>query len=102
DVAAWFKWQDALKASTDLTLTSEYWKTSGARQDNGALCSAAGKPAGCNVASYTGVGTVDFQIPMEAKLGFRYHHPRQNPSPAPAWASRPGRIVRDPISQDLF
>ena len=39
---------------------------------------------------------------MEAKLGFRYHHPRQDTSAPPVWASVPGRNYRDPMSQDLF
>jgi long-chain fatty acid transport protein len=102
DVAAWFKWQDALSAPTDLTLTSEYWQTSGARQDNAMLCASANKPAGCNVVTYPGVGHVNFQIPMEAKLGLRYHHPRQDVTKRPGWASTPGRKVRDPMSEDLF
>ena len=31
DVSAWYKWQDALKGSGDLTIESGYWQTSGVR-----------------------------------------------------------------------
>ena len=47
-------------------------------------------------------GTIDFQIPMEAKLGLRFHLPRKDVETQPGWASVPGRKVRDPLSQDVF
>ena len=100
NVAAWFKWQDALKADTDLTLTSLYWNSSGT--PNTKPCAGAGLAAGCNVTQAPGAGTVNFQIPMEAKLGLRFHMPRKDPGKRPGWASVPGRKVRDPMSEDLF
>jgi long-chain fatty acid transport protein len=90
DVAAWFKWQDALKASTDLSLTGQYWKPTG----------ALNSPLFTN--NYPGAGTISFQIPMEAKLGLRFHLPRKDAVARPGWASAPGRKVRDPMSEDLF
>lgn len=103
DVAAWFKWQDALKASADVTLTSGYWASSGKPAGNIVPCgaNAAQMMYPCNQISYQGAGQLNVQIPMEAKLGIRYHHPRVNPS-QPTWASVQGRKVRDPMSQDVF
>jgi len=98
DVAGWFKWQDALKASTDLTLTSLYWNANGT--PNTTPC--VGAAANCNLTQANGAGTVKLQIPMEAKLGLRFHLPRKEVTDAPGWSTRPGRKVRDPMSQDIF
>jgi long-chain fatty acid transport protein len=106
DVSAWFKWQDALKANADLTLTSEYWRSSGVREpSNDTKCMMAGQPAGCNITNAPSAGAINFQIPMEAKLGLRFHWLRKDPGPMPGWLSASnlaGRKVRDPMSQDLF
>jgi long-subunit fatty acid transport protein len=98
DVAAWFHWQDALRAETNLTLDSLYWTQSGAL--NAMPCT--GLKANCNVTQKSDAGTVTFQIPMEAKLGLRFHLPRKDQSKKPGWASNPDRKVRDPMSEDLF
>jgi long-chain fatty acid transport protein len=100
DVAAWFKWSDALKADADLRLEALYWKPSGQRNATACADMMNSNPS-CNVTTVAAAGTVKFQVPMEAKIGFRYHHPRQDPQ-LPGWASTPGRKVRDPMSEDLF
>jgi long-chain fatty acid transport protein len=102
DIAGWFKWSDALKASTDLTLTSEYFGPNGAVQTK--YCGTLKPPqgAGCNVTNAQNAGTIQVNIPMEAKLGLRYHMPRTGEIESPAWASREDRKVRDPLSQDVF
>ncbi len=98
DVAAWFKWSDALHASTDLNLTSLYWKSSGVL--NTQPCPATSP--NCNITNTPSAGTVSFQIPMEAKLGLRFHQPRKDVAKRPGWANVPGRKVRDPMSEDVF
>jgi long-chain fatty acid transport protein len=45
---------------------------------------------------------VKLNIPMEAKLGIRYHMLRKEPPPRPSWAEKPERRVRDPLSEDWF
>jgi long-chain fatty acid transport protein len=103
DVSAWFKWQDALKGSGDLTIESAYWKPNGARNDTYCADLTPPQAKGCNVTGpKVGVGELKFQIPMEAKVGLRYHMLRADQSNKPAWASVPGRRVRDPLSEDLF
>jgi long-chain fatty acid transport protein len=97
DVSAWFKWQDAIRASTDLHVESHYWNKSGSENTSG-----TGHNDTANQTDVTGVGTIKFNIPMEARLGVRYHHPRANPEEVPSWAPKTGRKVRDPLSQDVF
>lgn len=93
DVGAWFKWQDAVRASTDVHIESRYWTPAGVQNDN----PCAGEAPNCNVTDEDDAGTLKLPIPMEAKLGVRYHHPRG----APAGAGAGGR-VRDPMIEDLF
>lgn len=103
DVAAWFKWQDALKGTGDLHLESFYWKPSGVRDAN--ACEDRGLKKGCNLTDAPGAGTVKLNVPMEAKLGIRYHMLRKEAPPRPGWANKPdhpGRRVRDPLSEDWF
>lgn len=100
DVSAWFKWQDAVKATGDLNLESFYWKTSGARDTD--ACADRMLPKGCNLTEAPKAGTFKLNIPMEAKLGIRYHMPRHNVDQQPGWANQPGRRIRDPLSQDIF
>lgn len=107
DVAAWFKWQDALKGSGDLKLESLYWKASGVRNTSPCGMDAMGNPLpkDCNITIAEKAGTVKLNIPMEAKIGVRYHYLRKDQSNKPKWADnpdKPNRRVRDPMSEDLF
>jgi long-chain fatty acid transport protein len=106
DVAGWFKWQDALKGTGDVVLESMYWKTNGNRNDT--YCTDNKLKSGCNItdtsklADKTPAGALKLNIPMEAKLGFRFHLPRADQSNKPGWGNVPGRKVRDPMSEDWF
>jgi len=55
-------------------------------------------PANCNITEDEDAGTLKFRIPLEARLGFRYHHPLRAGSLVP----KTGPKVRDPIAEDLF
>lgn len=96
DVGASFRWQDAIRSRAHLTIESRYWESAG--RPNETPC-AANEPPDCNVTDEEDAGTFKLALPMEARLGVRYHHPR-------AAAARPradeGRRVRDPMSEDLF
>ncbi|AUX47452.1 hypothetical protein SOCE26_089730 [Sorangium cellulosum] len=96
DVGAWFKWQDAVRAKTDLTIESRYWTTAGIKNED----PCRGEPPGCNVTEEKGAGELRLPVPMEAKLGLRYHKPRGAPRAGRAAAAAPG--VRDPMADDLF
>jgi long-chain fatty acid transport protein len=93
DVAAWFKWSDAVrtKKSADLRLSALYWQKSG-------LASAAPE-----VTDAPGAGSIGMQLPMEAKLALRFHQPRATAQSATVAAIvPPARRVRDPLREDLF
>lgn len=104
DVAAWFKWQDAVKSKADLEATSLYWNQGGLINDDPCLMSDANTMndlgEGCNLTNEPGAGDLEFRIPLEAKLGLRFHMPRKEVVKRPEWASKPG--VRDSLSEDLF
>lgn len=136
DVGGWYKWSDAIRARGNAaTATNFYTKENAGGNDSkvkygdtfypdcgtGTPADQASKPCGNG-----DVGTVKFNIPMEAKLGFRYHKPRRlpvaPPEPAPPAPAEEGaappvnppppvvappapdanKHVRDPLSQDVF
>jgi long-chain fatty acid transport protein len=97
DMGAWYHWSDSISAKTKLDLTSLYWATGGGKSDK--PC-PDGDPE-CNHTVAEDAGTIDFAIPMEAKLGVRFHLPLTTVEAWPAWAEREG-YVRDPLSQDRF
>jgi long-chain fatty acid transport protein len=98
DVAGWFKWQDSIQSSAHVHLEAPYWKQGGAYNDN--PCAGNADPQ-CNVTDEEDAGRIKVPIPMEAKLGFRYHHPRPGIQ-RPTWAGPPARRVRDSLTEDLF
>jgi long-chain fatty acid transport protein len=96
DVGAWFKWQDAVRARTDLVIESRYWTPAGAKNQN----PCRGEAPGCNITDEPSAGHLRMPIPMEAKLGLRYHRPR---ALALRGAGGGGEArVRDPMVDDLF
>lgn len=110
DVAAWFSWKDALRSKADLYAESNYWKQGGGKDED--PCRLADDnpidnlEQGCNVTDAKEAGDLVFRIPMEAKIGMRFHYPRSlqsgELSKRPAWANKPGMSVRDSLSEDLF
>ena len=99
DVAAWYKYMGNVDATGDVTTAANYYVNP----------PSAGTPvvygdtalANCNNPQLTnnpcGSGNnahVTVPIPMEAKLGVRYHQPRSGVPLDPH--------LRDPIAQDLF
>ncbi|MRG94450.1 OmpP1/FadL family transporter [Polyangium spumosum] len=94
DLGASFKWQDAISTRTGLQLESLYWRAGG--QKNETPCPMG--PADCNITNDEDAGTLKLRIPLEARLGLRYHHPLRAGSLVP----KTGRKVRDPIAEDLF
>ena len=105
DFGAWYKFSDAIRARTKLTLDSNYWLAGGTKNDN--RCTPADPQ--CNTTVDEDAGSLEFNIPMEAKIGARYHHPLSGDAAGspfdgrryPEWATRAG-YVRDPLSEDLF
>ncbi|MFO0587598.1 MAG: outer membrane protein transport protein [Polyangiaceae bacterium] len=104
DVAAWFRWSDAVDTDASVNVTSLYWDQAG--KVNTAPCGTGA--AGCNITKGEkagdpgyNAGHIKLNIPMEAKLGVRFHYPRSTPAPLPKWAQGTKK-VRDALSEDLF
>ena len=124
DIAGWYKWTDAIRASGDAGTQANYYGKQNAGGDDskvrygdtiyddcgtGLQSYAQTKPCGDG-----GNAKVKFVIPMEAKLGFRYHKPRTEVPLAPAVPTEGGPSepsqprslapdhVRDPLATDVF
>lgn len=107
DVAGWFRWSDAVDTDASVTTTASYWAAGGGPNDSANRCSDGSNPE-CTVTAgekegdpgYM-AGHIKLPIPMEAKLGVRFHYPRQTPGERPVWAQGTKK-VRDAMSEDLF
>ena len=116
DVAGWYKWSDAIRARGDVGTAANYYS-----KDN-ALGNSKGVRYGDTIYPDCGTGlattqacaggqngTVKFVLPMEAKLGFRYHK-RRGAVPALGPEATPEELVaasrakhlRDPLATDVF
>jgi hypothetical protein len=98
DVAGWFKWSDAIKASGDIYTQANYFTPKVANGDTSGIKDGDSTLPDCNVGNGTKIcGNGDnaklrINIPMEAKLGLRYHKPR---GPVK-------KHLRDPMATDVF
>lgn len=119
DIGAWYKWSDAIRASGDLgTAVNYYTKQNAAGDDSkvkygdtifedcgtGLPNDTQKKPCGSGDNA-----KVKAQIPMEAKIGVRYHKPRTVAAPATdEEVLRENRVPaagahsRDPLHDDVF
>jgi long-chain fatty acid transport protein len=98
DIAAWYRWSDAIKTRIDLYAQSGYYTQGGAVD-----ASVEGDPA--RTTDESDAGRFRLDIPMQAKLGLRYHHPRSGlgvHARGQAWLSKHHGAARDSLSQDLF
>jgi long-subunit fatty acid transport protein len=122
DVAGWYKWSDAIRASGDVGTAANFYTRQNASGDDKAVrygdtifedCGTGLSTKACgggNNASLT------YKIPMEAKLGVRFHKPRsvavatelphgaagEGAPAAPATPPSPSRHVRDPLATDVW
>lgn len=115
DIGAWYKWSDAIRARGDVGTAANYFTKANALGDDKNVrygdtifedCGTGLPTTACGAG---GNATVKFVIPMEAKLGVRYHKPRAR---TPRWYGRDeagtfpagarARASRDPIADDVF
>ncbi|MFO0618339.1 MAG: hypothetical protein U0414_37440 [Polyangiaceae bacterium] len=98
ELGAWYRYSDSVRSVTDLTLTSGKFLQNGNLNPD----PCKGMAADCNVTSKEEAGSLEIPIPMEAKLGLRYHHPLgSDTSEKPKWTKdRPN--VHDSLSEDRF
>ncbi|HEY1954751.1 MAG TPA: hypothetical protein VGH28_04050 [Polyangiaceae bacterium] len=90
DVAAWYKWSAPVDASADVKTFAGYYALGGPDVAGNSATPCASGPPVCG----PGLGHVKLAIPMEAKLGFRFHKPRAD------MALEEHR--RDPMAQDVW
>ena len=96
DVAAWYKWSAPIVATGDVRTDANYFTSRVAAGDTSKVARGDSSRADCGDAGSTAcangpVATVRIPIPMEAKLGLRWHLPR-------AGVRAPHR--RDPLAHD--
>jgi hypothetical protein len=114
DVAGWYKWTDSIRATGDVGTAANFYTKQNAGGDDrnvrygdtifddcgtGTPAAQATKPCGAG-----DNGRLKSAIPMEAKIGFRYHEPRGvsfGDAPAPPNGAAPSH-VRDPLATDLW
>jgi long-chain fatty acid transport protein len=98
DLAAWYHFSDAIRSEVDLFAQANYYNQGGRINEQ-----AINDPA--NITDKAKVGSFKARIPMEARLGLRYHHPRskyaENRHTHP-WVDKHGGYARDAMAQDLF
>src|SRR5690606_1009013 len=94
DVGAWFRWSDAIKAKGDAYLYGDYYDVWGIPNEESDYC-VVGNTKGPQNCTRTPSGQTKVRLnqPMEAKLGIRYHHPRNGVAPK---TNSQGNRVRDP------
>ncbi len=99
DVAAWYKWSAPIDAKGDLQTSYPYFTPAVAAGNMGGLSYGDTSVANCNdpmapanACGNGNNGSLRVPIPMEAKLGVRYHHSLAGAD----------EHVRDPMAQDLF
>lgn len=99
DLGAWYKWTDTIRAGGDLYTQANYFTPSVASGDYSGIADGDTSLPDCGTGTGSttcGAGNnarLEMPVPMEAKIGARYHRPRKNAAPSD---------VRDPIAQDVF
>jgi long-chain fatty acid transport protein len=107
DVAAWYKWVSSVNATGDVTTAANYFTSAVNAGDKAqvtygdtaepycqTVASGTPPPATGPVCGSGNNGKITVPIPMEAKLGVRYHKPRPE---LPYDEHR-----REPMAQDVF
>lgn len=97
DVAAWYKYMSSIDAQGDVTTALGYYTKPGFNVvDYGdtSIPNCNNPALTTNPCGHGNNAKVTVPLPMEAKLGVRFHQPRG--------ASALGSHMRDPIAQDVF
>ncbi len=113
DIAGWYKWSDSIKARGDAYTQANYYtpqvasgNTSGIKDGDTSLpdCNfGAGGAGGNNVCGNGNNAFLHLAVPMEAKLGFRYHKPRHKSVVTdPQTGVVKKSHSRDPIADDAY
>jgi hypothetical protein len=109
DIAGWYQWTDAIRASGDVGTATSYYTAAVARGDQSKVGYADTVFSDCGTGRAEDAGKcgsgdnakVKLALPMEAKVGVRFHKPRVSmDDDAPE--ARGARTKRDPLAYDVF
>ncbi|MCC6904130.1 MAG: outer membrane protein transport protein [Polyangiaceae bacterium] len=96
DLAAWYRYSDKVRAKGDLEVTAQYYNAAGQRNSK-AEPTLSRDQKGADAAK------IVLTIPMEARVGARWHMPLRPPTGLDAERFRNDRHrVRDPLRDDLY
>jgi long-chain fatty acid transport protein len=112
DIAGWFQWTDAVRAAGDLGTATSYFTAANARGEDRNVGYADTIFSDCGTGRAQDEGKcgsgdnarLKLVLPMEAKVGFRFHQPRASRTLVDGDAQTlPGKTFRrDPLANDLF
>ncbi len=96
DLAAWYRYSDKIRAKGDLEVTAQYYDSAGRRNPKAEVTKSKDQK-GADAAK------VVLTLPMEARIGARWHMPLAAPTGLDAERFRKDRHrVRDPLRDDLY
>jgi len=96
DVAAWYKFSAPIDASGDVKTYANYYDPNAAVVTGDTSKPDCGDGSGINKGCAPGLAHLKIPVPMEAKIGVRFHKPRK------ALDSEITEHRRDPLSQDVW
>ena len=97
DVAAWYRWSDSIRAKGDLTVEFPYYDASTGKVSKRATTTRSKDQKGKDAAKVT------MAVPMEARIGARWHMPRKGVTPLEKEGFRKDPYpTRDPLRDDLY
>jgi long-subunit fatty acid transport protein len=107
DLAGWYRWSDKVRAKGDLELVAPYYTAQGTVRSECPYAGYTKSHAGATCADITrsedvkgkDAASITLTIPMEARVGARWHAPRgPKAEPGPTRAFR----TRDPLEDDVY
>lgn len=110
DVAGWYKWTDAIRARGDVGTAANFYTKQNAGGDDKNVrygdtiyedC-GTGLPADAGKCGAGDNARIKLTLPMEAKLGLRYHKPRVRSAPPQAEEPNKADVIRDPAAPKTF
>lgn len=111
DLAAWYQWTDSIRATGDVGTATSYYTAANARGDDSRVgygdtifsdC-GTGRPQDEGKCGGGDNAKAKLAVPMEAKVGLRYHRPRVSLEKAELKEAPAGTSYRrDPLANDLF
>lgn len=90
DIGAWYRFSDAIRSSFDLETLAPFYTDQGNAENPDA-----------EITAVDDAGRFEINIPMEARIGLRYHH-RRDGGEGQEWLSQHGDWARDGWAQDWF